>query len=155
MTRNGRAARRPNAIAAASQGYERRRLRGLVVVPVSDVERAKRFYRSQLSFTVDHDTQISKDLRVIQLIPPGSGCSIVIGEGMSESEPGSLPGIQLVVTDIDAAREQLAARGVEVSPIRHFADGEWRDGRGGPWNSFLFFNDPDSNGWVVRERPRA
>jgi catechol 2,3-dioxygenase-like lactoylglutathione lyase family enzyme len=126
----------------------------VVVVPVSDVERAKRFYGEQLGFAVDHDSQISDELRVIQLTPPGSACSIVISKGMIESAPGSLQGIQLVVSDIEAARQQLDAHGVEVSPIRHFADGEWRDGRGGPWNSFVFFNDPDGNGWVIQERPR-
>lgn len=126
----------------------------VVVVPVSDVERAKRFYHHQLGFTVDHDTSVGDDLRIIQLTPHGSACSIVIGTGMVDSPPGSLQGIQLVVTDIDAARRQLAANGVEISPVRHFVDGEWRDGRGGPWNSFLFFNDPDGNGWVVQERPR-
>jgi catechol 2,3-dioxygenase-like lactoylglutathione lyase family enzyme len=126
----------------------------VVVMPVTDLDRAKQFYAERVGFIVDHDTRISDEVRIIQLTPPGSGCSIVMGKGIAESTPGSVQGIQLVVTDIDAARAQLFERGVEVSPIRHVgADGVWSDGRGGPWNSFLFFNDPDGNGWTVQERP--
>jgi catechol 2,3-dioxygenase-like lactoylglutathione lyase family enzyme len=125
----------------------------LVVVPVTDVDRAKHFYSEQLGFVVDHDTPISDEVRVVQLTPPGSACSIAIGKGMVESAPGSVQGIQLVVSDIEAARAQLVERGVEVSPIRHFDDQGWADGKGGDWNSFIFFSDPDGNGWTVQERP--
>jgi catechol 2,3-dioxygenase-like lactoylglutathione lyase family enzyme len=126
----------------------------VVVMPVADLDRAKRFYAEQVGFVVDHDTRISDAIRVIQLTPPGSGCSIVIGTGIAESTPGSVQGIQLVVSDVEAARTELAGRGVEVSPIRHVgSDGAWADGRGGPWNSFIFFSDPDGNGWTVQERP--
>jgi catechol 2,3-dioxygenase-like lactoylglutathione lyase family enzyme len=126
----------------------------VVVMPVTDLDRAKQFYAERVGFIVDHDTRISDEVRIIQLTPPGSGCSIVMGKGIAESTPGSVQGIQLVVTDIEAARAELVERGVEVSPIRHVgADGVWSDGRGGPWNSFLFFNDPDGNGWTVQERP--
>jgi hypothetical protein len=99
---------------------------------------------------------VSDEVRVVQLTPPGSACSIAIGIGIGgvPAAPGSLQGIQLVVPDIDAAREHLTARGVEVSPVRHFENGEWVDGRGGDWNSFVFFSDPAGNGWVVQERPR-
>jgi catechol 2,3-dioxygenase-like lactoylglutathione lyase family enzyme len=126
----------------------------VVVVPVSDIDRAKHFYAEQVGFVVDHDTRISDELRVVQLTPPGSACSIAIGIGIVTAEPGSLQGVQLVVPDIDAAREHLIAREVEVSPIRRFENGEWVEGRGGDWNSFVFFSDPDGNGWTVQERPR-
>jgi catechol 2,3-dioxygenase-like lactoylglutathione lyase family enzyme len=126
----------------------------LVVVPVTDVDRAKRFYSEQIGFVIDHDTKISDELRVVQLTPPGSACSIAIGKGMINTPPGSIQGIQLVVSDVDAARAELVARGVEVSAIRHVDEtGAWVDGRGGPWNSFVFFSDPDGNGWAVQERP--
>lgn len=125
----------------------------VVVVPVSDVDRAKRFYAEQVGFAVDHDTRAGEGIRIVQLTPPGSGCSIAIGSGMSEMAPGSLQGLQLVVPDLDAARVYLSGRGVEVSPIRHFADGGWVDGHGGRWNAFVFFRDPDGNGWAVQERP--
>ena len=126
----------------------------VVVMPVTDLDRAKHFYAEQVGFVVDHDTRISDEVRIIQLTPPGSGCSIVMGKGIAEATPGSVQGIQLVVTDIDAARAQLVERGVEVSPVRHVgSDGVWSDGRGEPWNSFIFFSDPDGNGWTVQERP--
>ena len=125
----------------------------VVVVPVSDIDRAKQFYGEQMGFAVDHDTRAGESVRIVQLTPPGSGCSIVIGTGIAEMTPGSLQGLQLVVSDLDAARAQLLERDVEVSPIRHFADGAWTDGRGGPWNAFIFFSDPDGNGWTVQERP--
>jgi catechol 2,3-dioxygenase-like lactoylglutathione lyase family enzyme len=127
----------------------------VVVVPVADVERAKRFYAEQVGFTVDHDTRAGEAIRIVQLTPPGSGCSIVVGSGMSEMAPGVIQGLQLVVPDLAAARAQLLERGVEVTPIRHFADGGWADGHGGPWNAFIFFSDPDGNGWAVQERPAA
>jgi len=127
----------------------------LVVVPVSDVDRAKRFYSEQVGFVVDLDSQFGEDIRVVQLTPPGSACSISIGAGLVDSEPGSLQGIQLVVPDIEAGRAELVARGVEVSEIYHFEDGDRLDGKGGRWNSFIAFSDPDGNGWVVQERPAA
>ncbi len=124
----------------------------VVVVPVSDVERAKRFYSEQVGFTVDVDHRDGA-LRVVQLTPPGSACSVTIGTGLVASEPGSMKGLQLVVTDVAAARADLAGRGVDVSPVRHMANGAWADGHGGPWNSFVFFNDPDGNAWAVQEKP--
>jgi catechol 2,3-dioxygenase-like lactoylglutathione lyase family enzyme len=125
----------------------------LVVVPVTDVDRAKRFYSEQVGFVVDHDTRISDDMRVVQLTPPGSACSIAVGSGMTPAPPGSAQGIQVVVPDIETARAELIARGVEASPVRHFEGGAWVDGRGGDWNSFVFFSDPDGNSWVIQERP--
>lgn len=125
----------------------------VVVVPVSDIDRAKEFYAERVGFTVDLDHAISETMRIVQLTPPGSGCSITIGKGIVVMEPGSLKGLQLVVDDIEAARAQLVERGVEVTPVRHFADGEWKDGHGGRWNAFVFFSDPDGNAWAVQERP--
>ena len=125
----------------------------VVVVPIRDVDRAKHFYSEQVGFVVDLDTQISDEVRFVQLTPPGSGCSIVIGTGMVEMAPGSVKGLQLVVSNIEAARNQLVERGVEVSPIQHYEGTVLVEGRGGKWNSFIFFNDPDGNGWVVQERP--
>jgi len=127
----------------------------LVVVPVADVERAKAFYHDQIGFGVDHDTRIDDTNRVVQLTPPGSGCSIAVGNGLVESPPGSAQGMQLVVDDIDAAREHLVAGGVDVSPVQHYGPSGLADGRGGRWNSFLFFRDPDGNSWSVQERPAA
>ena len=125
----------------------------VVVVPVSDVDRAKAFYGEQCGFAVDLDTSINDDVRIVQLTPPGSACSISIGKGIVESIPGSLQGLQLVVDDIDAARAELSGRGVRVSGVRHFEDGVWLDGHGGRWNSFADFQDPDGNGWTLQERP--
>jgi catechol 2,3-dioxygenase-like lactoylglutathione lyase family enzyme len=125
----------------------------LVVVPVSDVDRAKAFYSEQCGFVVDLDTSINDDFRVVQLTPPGSACSISIGKGIVDSVPGSLQGIQLVVDDIDAACAELSGRGVEVSGVRHFENGVWLDGHGGRWNSFADFKDPDGNRWTLQERP--
>ena len=127
----------------------------VVVVPVADVDRAKHFYGEQLGFVVDHDTRIGEAMRIAQLTPPGSACSIVIGTGMTEMAPGSLQGLQLVVPDLDAARALLVDNGVDVTPIQHFEGAERVDGRGGDWNAFIFFSDPDGNGWVVQERPGA
>ena len=127
----------------------------IVVVPVTDVDRAKRFYSEQVGFAVDHDTKISDDMHIVQLTPPGSGCSIAVGKGIVEVEmaAGSVQGLQLVVSDIQAARAQLLERGVEVSPVQHYEGPERVDGPGGRWNSFVFFSDPDGNGWTVQERP--
>ena len=126
----------------------------VVVVPVADVDRAKHFYAEQLGFAVDHDTSPGENTRIVQLTPPGSACSIVIGQGVAEGTPGTLHGLQLIVDDIAAAHEHLAGNGVDIGPVQHIeADGSRADGPGGPWNSFLFFADPDGNSWVVQERP--
>ena len=127
----------------------------VIVVPVADVDRARHFYAGQLGFVVDHDTRIGEAMRVLQLTPPGSGCSIVVGTGMTEMKPGSLQGLQLVVPDLDAARALLVEHGVDVTPIQHFEGAERVDGRGGDWNNFIHFSDPDGNAWVVQERPAA
>ena len=112
----------------------------LVAVPVSDVDRAKAFYVDQVGFNADHDHQVNENLRFVQLTPPGSACSIAIGDGLIEAEPGSVKGLQLVVDDIEAARAELAGRGVDVSEIQHF-----------PWGAFVFFADPDGNAWAVQD----
>jgi predicted enzyme related to lactoylglutathione lyase len=114
----------------------------LVSVPVSDVDRAKRFYVEQVGFNADHDHQVSDELRFVQLTPPGSGCSIALGTGLGSMAPGSVEGLQLVVTDIQAARAELVERGVEVSEVQTF-----------PWGSFVFFSDPDGNRWAVQQIP--
>ena len=117
----------------------------LVAVPVSDVDRAKAFYTDQAGFNADHDHQVSDELRFIQLTPPGSACSISLGSGLVTTPPGSLQGLQLVVDDIEAAHAELSGRGVEVSDIQDF-----------PWGSFVFFSDPDGNGWAVQQiQPRG
>ena len=126
----------------------------VVVVPVSDVDRAKAFYGERCGFTIDLDTT-NGGLRVVQITPPGSACSITIGTGITTSEPGSYEGLQLVVTDIEAARAELIERGVDVGPIRHFENGEWLEGKGGPSNSFASFVDPDGNGWILQETPNG
>jgi catechol 2,3-dioxygenase-like lactoylglutathione lyase family enzyme len=115
----------------------------LVVVPVSDVDRSKQFYSEQLGFNVDVDSSPNEQFRVVQLTPPGSACSISIGKGLTEAIPGSLEGMQICVGDIDAAHAQLVERGVDVSPIRHVGEAGWADGKGGDYNSFIFFKDPD------------
>jgi catechol 2,3-dioxygenase-like lactoylglutathione lyase family enzyme len=124
----------------------------VVVVPVSDLDRAKAFYADQVGFVVDHDTTVGEGERVVQLTPPGSGCSIVIGEGgvVPEMPPGSLAGLQLVVPDVQAARDHLAAGGVEVSDVQVLGD---NPGRGGPLDNvgFAFFRDPDGNSWAVQQ----
>jgi catechol 2,3-dioxygenase-like lactoylglutathione lyase family enzyme len=120
----------------------------VVQVPVADVDRAKAFYVDRLGFDADHDTQISDTMRVVQLTPRGSACSIVIGTGLNSMAPGSIEGLQLVTTDMDAARGELVARGVEVSDVVDM-------GRPGGETSFKFanFNDPDGNAWVLQEIP--
>lgn len=128
----------------------------VVVVPVSDVSRAIGFYRDKVGFALDLHQTMGDSVEIAQLTPPGSGCSITVSLGMVDMEPGSVKGLQLVVPDIDAARTQLLERGVDVSPVRHVDMGgswEWVDGPGGRWNSFIFFDDPDGNSWVVQERP--
>ena len=114
----------------------------LVAIPVSDVDRAKAFYTEQIGFNADHDHQVSDELRFVQLTPPGSACSISLGTGITDAEPGSVRGMQIVVSDINAARDELAARGVDVSDVQDF-----------PWGSFVFFSDPDGNGWAVQQIP--
>src|SRR3954451_16112003 len=114
----------------------------LVSVPVSDVDRAKAFYTDKVGFNADHDHVVSDEMRFVQLTPSGSGCSISIGKGISEAEPGSVQGLQLVVADIEAAHAELSGRGVEVSDIQDF-----------PWGRFVFFKDPDGNGWAVQQIP--
>jgi catechol 2,3-dioxygenase-like lactoylglutathione lyase family enzyme len=124
----------------------------VVVVPVSDVDRAKAFYREKLGFNVDHDTKVSEGNRIVQLTPPGSGCSIVVGEGIvPDMPPGSLMGLQLVVPDIHAARAQLVERGVEVSEVQVM--GESPSPQSDPLDNvgFVFFSDPDGNGWAVQQ----
>jgi predicted enzyme related to lactoylglutathione lyase len=125
----------------------------VVVVPVSDMDRSKQFYSEQVGFIVDVDSRPSENFRVVQLTPPGSGCSISMVSGSADMQPGTLKGLQLCVADIEAARAQLVERGVDVSPVRNMDNGTWRDGHGGPWNSFIFFTDPDGNGWTVQEKP--
>ena len=114
----------------------------LVGIPVSDVDRAKAFYTEQAGFNADHDHRVSDEVRFVQLTPPGSACSIAIGSGMSDAAPGSVKSMQLVVADIEAARAELVERGVEVSDVQVF-----------PWGSFVFFQDPDGNGWAVQQIP--
>jgi catechol 2,3-dioxygenase-like lactoylglutathione lyase family enzyme len=125
----------------------------VVPIPVSDVDRAKRFYSEQVGFVVDLDSRISDEMRLVQLTPLGSACSIHLSTGILNIPPGVLEGLQLVVSDIEAARAELVERGVEASLVQHMDDGVWVDGRGGDWNSFVFFSDPDGNGWVLQERP--
>lgn len=125
----------------------------VVVVPVSDVDRAKAFYADQVGFVVDVDYTPNEQYRVVQLTPPGSGCSITIGKGLAEMSPGAIKGLQLVVADIDAARADLASRGVPVGPVQHHDGTGMVEGRGGDWNSFVFFADPDGNAWTVQESP--
>jgi predicted enzyme related to lactoylglutathione lyase len=112
----------------------------LVAVPVADVDRAKRFYTEQVGFNADHDHRVSDDLRFVQLTPPGSACSIALGMGVTDARPGSATGLQLVVSDIEAARTQLLDGGVEVSEVQDF-----------PWGRFVFFADPDGNRWSVQQ----
>ena len=112
----------------------------LVCVPVSDVDRAKQFYVDQVGFVADHDQRVHESLRFVQLTPPGSGCSICIGEGLTTMSPGSLEGLQLVVADADAAHAELKSRGVDVSDV----DDQ-------PWGRFVYFKDPDGNAWNVQQ----
>jgi predicted enzyme related to lactoylglutathione lyase len=112
----------------------------LVAIPVTDVDRAKSFYVDQVGFNADHDHQVSDELRFVQLTPPGSACSITIGVGVTDAEPGSVKGMQMVVSDIEAAHAELSGRGVEVGDVQDF-----------PWGRFVFFSDPDGNGWAVQQ----
>lgn len=112
----------------------------LMQVPVSDLDRAKAFYVDQVGFIAEHDHQVSEELRFVQLTPPGSACSIALTTGAHQMRPGSIEGLQLVVDDADAARAELLERGVEVSEVQEF-----------PWGRFVFFADPDGNGWAVQQ----
>ena len=112
----------------------------LVAIPVSDVDRAKAFYTEKVGFNADHDHEVSDEIRFVQLTPPGSACSIALGTGIINTPPGSVQGLQLVVSDIEAARTKLVERGVEVSEVQEF-----------DWGSFVFFSDPDGNGWSVQQ----
>ena len=114
----------------------------LVPVPVSDVDAAKAFYVDRVGFNLDHDHRVNDQIRFVQLTPPGSACSIAIGEGISQMAPGSQKGLQMVVNDVAALREVLASRGVEVSEVDHMA-----------WGSFVFFSDPDGNTWSLQQLP--
>jgi predicted enzyme related to lactoylglutathione lyase len=114
----------------------------LVAVPVSDVDRAKAFYVDKAGFNADHDHRVSDDVRFVQLTPPGSPCSIALGKGIVDAQPGTVQGLQLVVSDIEVARAELVGRGVVVSEIQDF-----------PWGRFVFFGDPDGNGWSVQQIP--
>jgi len=113
----------------------------LVVLPVSDVDRAKAFYE-KVGFHADHDHRVSEDLRFVQLTPPGSACSIAIGEGLVDGEPGSVKGLQVVVDDVHAWRAELMGRGIEVGEVQELA-----------WGSFIYFRDPDGNSWSVQQLP--
>lgn len=127
----------------------------VVSVPVTDVERAKAFYADQLGFTVDHDTKVSDDVHIVQLTPPGSGCSVVVGKGFVDLEPGSLKGVQFVVADIHAAHAQLVERGVDVGVVQVIDPGEgFRPAVAGDELDnvgFVFFDDPDGNSWAVQQ----
>jgi len=114
----------------------------LIQVPVADVDRAKSFYTEKVGFNADHEQRVSDEVRFVQLTPPGSAGSIAIGTGLSTMPPGSVRGLQLVVSDVTAARAELVERGVEVSDVREF-----------PWGSFVFFSDPDGNSWAVQQIP--
>jgi catechol 2,3-dioxygenase-like lactoylglutathione lyase family enzyme len=114
----------------------------LVAIPVTDVDRAKAFYVEQVGFHPDHDYQVNDELRFVQLTPPGSACSVVLGTGITEMPPGSQKGVQVVVEDVTAARRDLAGRGVEVSEV----DVQ-------PWGSFVTFSDPDGNTWALQQLP--
>ena len=114
----------------------------LIAVPVSDVDRAKAFYTEQVGFNADHDHRVSDEMRFVQLTPPGSACSIAIGKGIMETPPGTAQGLQMVVPDIEAAHAHLRERGVEVGDVQDF-----------PWGRFVFFQDPDGNGWAVQQIP--
>ncbi|WCD85040.1 hypothetical protein KPP03845_101363 [Streptomyces xanthophaeus] len=131
----------------------------VIPVPVTDMDRAKEFYAVKAGFKVDLDDEVAPGVRIIQLTPAGSRCSIAMiqgmpkAPGMTEMVPGTLHGLQLCVTDIEAARQELVGRGMEVSVIRHVGEKGWEEGKGDTWNSFMSFEDPDGNSWVVQEAP--
>lgn len=131
----------------------------VINVPVADLDRAKDFYATRCGFPVDVDAEVAPGVRVVQITPPGSRCSIALTQGLPGSPtqtvmaPGSLTGVQICVTDIETARAELAGRGVDISPVQHVGPSGWEGGKGGAWNSFAFFDDPDGNGWVLQEAP--
>ncbi|MFE6127524.1 MULTISPECIES: VOC family protein [unclassified Streptomyces] len=132
----------------------------VVILPVADLDRSRGFYEDTCGFAVDTDTEIGPGMRIVQLTPPGSRCSIALSSGLPpapgqhDMAPGSVQGLQLCVTDIYQAHAELLERGVEVSNVQHVgASGSWEEGRGDTWNAFMFFKDPDGNGWVVQEAP--
>ena len=112
----------------------------LVIIPESDVDRAKAFYVDKIGFVADHDHRVSEEVRFVQLTPPGSACSIAFGKGLSEATPGSVEGLQVVVADADAAHAELLARGADVSDVKDL-----------PWGRFVFFSDPDGNRWAIQQ----
>lgn len=115
----------------------------LIQVPVSDIDRAKEFYVDKVGFRADHDFQVTDELRFVQLTPPGSACSIALTSSVHQMKPGSLDGLQMVVDDAEVSRQELAGRGVEVSDVQVF-----------PWGDFVFFRDPDGNGWALQQVSR-
>jgi catechol 2,3-dioxygenase-like lactoylglutathione lyase family enzyme len=130
----------------------------LVVLPVSDVDRAKAFYTEQAGFKLDVDTGPGAGFRVVQMTPPGSACSITVGTGITDAAPGSYRGTHLVVSDILEARDELVERGVEVSEVRHLESGKWMPGPDpdrSDYGSFADFSDPDGNTWVLQEARRS
>ena len=130
----------------------------LVLIPVTDVNRAKEFYVEKCGFKLDVDHQPNDEFRVVQITPPGSACSLTIGIGLTDAQPGSYRGTHLVVADIEAARAELVGRGVEVSEIRHMTPGGWQPGPDPArqdYNSFADFSDPDGNTWLLQESNRA
>src|SRR2546430_15187588 len=130
----------------------------LVLITVSDVDRAKAFYVENVGFNLVVDHRASEEFRVVQLTPPGSACSITFGVGITDAAPGSVRGTHLVVSDIEAARAELVGRGLEVGEIRHFKSGTWQPGpdpEHSDYNSFADFSDPDGNTWLLQERRRS
>jgi catechol 2,3-dioxygenase-like lactoylglutathione lyase family enzyme len=130
----------------------------VVTIPVSDIDRARDFYAEKVGFTVDIDHRISDDVRLVQLTPPGSACSIHLGKGTVDMEPGSIDGVFLVVRDVRSAREYLVERGVEVGDLQVFDDGSYRKAREGENLDLVgcvFFNDPDGNRWCVQQIPAS
>lgn len=125
----------------------------VVLIPVSDLDRAKEFYHQRLGFAVDLDTEIGTGVRLVQLTPPGSGCSIHLQTGNHGMAAGSLRGLILVVPDIEAAHADLVSRGADVGQVGHYEGEDFVDGKGGRWNSFIRFTDPDGNDWSIQESP--
>ncbi|MEN0139052.1 MAG: glyoxalase superfamily protein [Rhodococcus sp. (in: high G+C Gram-positive bacteria)] len=115
----------------------------LIILPVSDVDRAKAFYADQVGFVVDHDHRVNENVRFVQLTPPGSACSIAVGEGLVDTPPGSVHGLQIVIADADAAHAELSSRGVPVSEVQDLA-----------WGRFVYFADPDGNEWALQQLPQ-
>ncbi len=115
----------------------------LVILPVSDVDKAKAFYVDQIGFVADYDHRVSDEIRFVQLTPPGSACSIAFGQGLTDAQPGTVKGLQIVIDDAQAAHDELAARGVAVSDVQPME-----------WGTFVFFSDPDGNAWSLQQLPK-